>query len=203
MRLGQALQLLLVLFCSGCVTSRRASSAADSEPPASKASEPSAPVRYAAPGDEEDLPPLTGRLAAIDLPDTASREISVEPGKKVSAGLDTARAREALSEYEADHSAPSRNPAEVWRTVKRHQPAFQRCIDRELKRNPEFKGGKVQLLASLASSGKVTRARIDPVDVDRSEVGRCLKDRARRMVFSKSKGREETDVEIPLVLSGG
>ncbi|MGQ0504446.1 MAG: AgmX/PglI C-terminal domain-containing protein, partial [Myxococcaceae bacterium] len=89
--------------------------------------------------------------------------------------------------------------ADVARVVGQTQPAFQSCIEQELRKNPNFKGGKVSIVATVATSGVVTKAQIDRNDIDRSGLGDCLKGRAKRMIFSSFAG-EETDVQIPLIL---
>lgn len=98
-----------------------------------------------------------------------------EPAKDVAAGLTT---------------------EEIHKVVDRTLPAFQNCIEIELRRNPALKGGPLVIVASVGSSGQVKEARIDRRDIESSNLGECLRRRARSMVFRSS--REETDVEIPL-----
>lgn len=89
---------------------------------------------------------------------------------------------------------------EVARVVAQHQPAFQSCIEQELKKNPNFKGGKVNLMATVGSSGVVKRAEIDRKDINSSDLGECLKNKARRMSFAAFSG-DEVELEIPLILT--
>jgi hypothetical protein len=91
------------------------------------------------------------------------------------------------------------SPEDVRKVVAQSQPAFQFCIDAELRKNPSFKGGRVHLVATIAGSGMVTGTSLDRRDLDRSELGKCLKTRARRMVFS-AFGGDPVDLEIPLIL---
>ncbi|NTX59227.1 zinc-ribbon domain-containing protein [Myxococcus sp. CA051A] len=92
---------------------------------------------------------------------------------------------------------------EVERIVEQTQVAFRDCVDQELRRNPSFKGGKVTLTATVGTSGAVKAATFSRKDLNGSSntVGTCIRDRAKRMVFSSFSG-EDVDLEIPLVLSG-
>jgi hypothetical protein len=94
----------------------------------------------------------------------------------------------------------TRDPVEIHRTVASHQKAFQLCIERELKKNPAISGGRIHILATLAASGEVTAAKIDRVDVENSDLGRCLRNRARRMTFPVDEEDADAELEIPLIL---
>jgi predicted Zn finger-like uncharacterized protein len=89
---------------------------------------------------------------------------------------------------------------EVAKVVAQTQPAFQSCIDQEMRKNPRFKGGKILVNAIVGSSGIVKAIKIDRPEIDSSSLGECLKSRARRMVFSSFSG-EDTEVQIPLILT--
>jgi len=89
---------------------------------------------------------------------------------------------------------------DVARVVGQTQSAFQACIEQQLRKNPGFKGGKVNIVATVGSSGMVKQAQLDRRDLEGTEVGDCLRSRARRMVFPAFSG-EDVDVEIPLVLT--
>lgn len=80
--------------------------------------------------------------------------------------------------------------------------AFQTCVEAELRRNPAFKGGKVNILFTVGPSGIVTKATLDRPDIDGTELGKCLKERAKRMVFPSFQG-EPFDVESPLIMAKG
>jgi hypothetical protein len=89
---------------------------------------------------------------------------------------------------------------EINKVVEATQRAFQFCIEQELKKNPAFKGGKVRLVATVGASGVVKKASIDREDIDQSDLGDCLKGKAKRMTFSAFSGGD-VDLEIPLILS--
>jgi hypothetical protein len=89
---------------------------------------------------------------------------------------------------------------EVSRVVGQTQGAFQACIEQQLRKNPSFRGGKVSLVATVGSSGTVKQVQLDRHDLEGTDLGTCLKARAKRMVFSAFTG-DDVDVEIPLVLT--
>jgi hypothetical protein len=92
------------------------------------------------------------------------------------------------------------NQQALARVVAQSGPAFQSCIEQQLKRTPNFRGGKVNLVATVGASGTVKQARLDRKEIDVSDLGSCLKSRARRLVFPSFEG-EDVEVEIPLVLT--
>ncbi|SET28228.1 AgmX/PglI C-terminal domain-containing protein [Stigmatella erecta] len=92
---------------------------------------------------------------------------------------------------------------EVKRVVESSQGAIQGCVERELRKNPSFRGGKVLLTATVGTSGTVKKASLDRKELDKSPVGDCIKKSAKRMVFPPFEAGEDVDLEIPLVLSSG
>ena len=86
------------------------------------------------------------------------------------------------------------------KVVAQSGPAFQSCIEQQLRRTPNFRGGKVNLVATVGPSGTVKQARLDRKELDLSDLGSCLKSRAKRLVFPSFEG-EDVEVEIPLVLT--
>ena len=92
------------------------------------------------------------------------------------------------------------NQKALAKVVSQSGPAFQSCIEQQLKRTPNFRGGKVNLVATVGASGTVKQARLDRKEIDVSDLGSCLKSRARRLVFPSFEG-EDVEVEIPLVLT--
>jgi predicted Zn finger-like uncharacterized protein len=96
-------------------------------------------------------------------------------------------------------------PQQVGATVSRFQSGYNMCIDRELKRNPAFRGGKIRIVTTIMSSGLVKQAQLvadDPrlqKSLVASPLAGCLTEQTRRMVFPNFQG-EAFDAEIPLVL---
>ena len=92
------------------------------------------------------------------------------------------------------------NQQALAKVVAQSGPAFQSCIEQQLKRTPNYRGGKVNLVATVGASGTVKQARLDRKEIDISDLGSCLKSRARRLVCPSFEG-EDVEVEIPLVLT--
>lgn len=91
---------------------------------------------------------------------------------------------------------------EVMDKVRKTQPAFQGCVESELRRNPNVRLGKMDLVATVGPSGIVTRAKIDDrPDISTTSLGTCLMDTARRMVFRRAGEGESTEIHIPLHFS--
>ena len=91
-------------------------------------------------------------------------------------------------------------PAAIARVVSQTQPAFQFCIEQQLKKNPGFRGGKVSLVATVGSSGTVKKAQLSRHELDTSDLGECLKTKAKRMTFPAFAG-DDVDLDIPLILT--
>jgi len=120
-----------------------------------------------------------------------------QDGKKKDVGPTAAKPDPKEEHPEAVGGPPKE---EINKVVEATQRAFQFCIEQELKKNPGFKGGKVRLVATVGASGVVKKASIDREDIDQSDLGECLKGKAKRMTFSAFQG-DDVDLEIPLILS--
>jgi hypothetical protein len=96
-------------------------------------------------------------------------------------------------------------PQQVATTVARFQSGYNMCIDRELKRNPGFHGGKIRIVTTIMSSGLVKQAQLVAEDpklqhsLAGTPLASCLTEQTRRMVFPNFQG-DTFDAEIPLVL---
>ncbi len=153
---------------------------------------PPAPAKHPAPAAEAKAAPKP----APDGPKTAELRALYGDGSKPDVGPRVRR---------SDASAAARGGGgpsneEVARVVGQTQSAFQSCIEQQLRKNPGFRGGKVSLVATVGSSGTVKQVQLDRHDLEGTDLGDCLKARARRMVFSSFSG-SDVDVEIPLVLT--
>lgn len=159
------------------------SPAREARAPAPKAAP--APVPAAAPRPEPPASPELRRLYGDP------RKADVGP----SAVPTLARATEAPG-----GAGAGPNQKALAKVVAQSGPAFQSCIEQQLKRTPNFRGGKVNLVATVGASGTVKQARLDRKEIDVSDLGSCLKSRARRLVFPSFEG-EDVEVQIPLVLT--
>jgi hypothetical protein len=88
------------------------------------------------------------------------------------------------------------------RTVAESTPAYKKCIEEALRKNPKLKVGKIQIATKIAPSGKVLEAGIDKKDVEESLLGQCLLGTTKRIVFPPFAG-EPTEGVIPLHVTGG
>jgi hypothetical protein len=162
-----------------------------------KPAAPAPPVAAAPPKHPSPPPEVKAAPAkpAPDGPKTAELRALYGDARKPDVGP---RVRRADTSTAARGGGPSNE--EVARVVGQTQSAFQSCIEAQLRKNPGFRGGKVSLLATVGSSGTVKQVQLDRRDLDGTDLGTCLKARARRMVFAAFSGGD-VDVEIPLVLT--
>jgi len=110
------------------------------------------------------------------------------------------RVPKRLADSARDVAEAGLGEKEVARVVAQSQPAFQFCIEQELRKNPTFRGGKVFVTAAVGSSGIVKSVEISRRDIEQSPLGDCLKSKAKRMVFPPFRG-DETEVQVPLILT--
>lgn len=141
----------------------------------------------------------------VDKLDAAARRqlaslYAKRPGEDIK--LPTSDEKEAPAVDRAD--APL-TAEQVAATISHFQSGYAMCIDRELKRNPAFRGGKVRIVTTIMSSGLVRQAEIQSDDaalvrrLAGSSLGGCLVDQTKRMVFPNFSG-DPFDAEIPLVI---
>jgi hypothetical protein len=154
-----------------------------------------APPRHVAPPESTPTPPPAKPVA--DGPKTAELRALYGDARKPDVGPRIRRSDSASAT--AGHGGGPSNE-EVARVVGQTQSAFQSCIEQQLRKNAGFKGGKVSLVATVGTSGTVKQVQLDRHDLEGTELGDCLKARAKRMVFSSFSG-DDVDVEIPLVLT--
>ncbi|HEY1335645.1 MAG TPA: AgmX/PglI C-terminal domain-containing protein, partial [Myxococcaceae bacterium] len=142
-------------------------------------------------------PPAT---PAAKLEPPASPELRKLYGDTRKADVGPAAAPTLARATETAGGGAGPNQKALAKVVAQSGPAFQSCIEQQLKRTPNFRGGKVNLVATVGASGTVKQARLDRKEIDVSDLGSCLKSRARRLVFPSFEG-EDVEVEIPLVLT--
>jgi predicted Zn finger-like uncharacterized protein len=139
-----------------------------------------------------------GVVAHADLPKGMSQaDLKSFYGKQEKGDVGP-RVRAGAQEQARDTGA-ALSQEQIGKVVSQMQPAFQNCIEQGLKRNPGFRGGKVILTATVVSSGVVKHVGMDKADLARTDIGECVRERARRMVFPAFAG-EDVDVEIPLLM---
>ncbi len=102
-----------------------------------------------------------------------------------------------------DTAAAGLEAEAVSRTVAANRKAFDACVSKALRLNPNLRVAKrATLVLTVQPSGGVTGAFIAEEEVDRTDLGACLSAAARRMVFPSFEG-EALDVSMPLSLSAG
>jgi predicted Zn finger-like uncharacterized protein len=160
-------------------------------------------------GRDQDAPPRDGKDGKEKGPASAAKtgeptakqlQDLYQDGKKKDVG--PAGTPKVGANDAREHDEPVGGPPkeEINKVVEATQRAFQFCIEQELKKNPGFRGGKVKLVATVGASGVVKKASIDREDINQSDLGECLKGKAKRMSFSAFSG-DDVDLEIPLILS--
>ncbi|MFN0061113.1 MAG: GYF domain-containing protein [Myxococcaceae bacterium] len=102
---------------------------------------------------------------------------------------------------EDDEAVSTRSPEELAAVVETARGSFENCIAQYVKTHAAFRGGKVRIIATIGPSGTVKRTSVDNPEVDRTELGDCLKSRAKRLVFPEAPLDDDLDLEIPLVLT--
>jgi hypothetical protein len=157
--------------------------------PAPAAVPPQTPARHTADAKSPAKP-------GPDGPKTAELRALYGDSAKPDVGPRVHRSDSAAS----SHGGGGPSGEEVARVVGQTQSAFQSCIEQQLRKNPGFRGGKVSLVATIGGSGTVKQVTLDRRDLEGTDLGTCLKARAKRMVFSAFNG-DDVDVEIPLVLT--
>lgn len=92
-------------------------------------------------------------------------------------------------------------PAVAAKVLAGNRKAFDACISRALRQRPDLKlARRATLVVTVQPSGVVERAYLAEEEVDRTDLGACIVDAARRMVFPSFDG-EPVDVAMPLSLS--
>ncbi len=149
-------------------------------------------------GSDPARRPEQGKLAGIDINSVSADQMRglYEDSAKQDRGPVL---RKGLEERPKDTSGGLSDEAVV-KVVGQSSSAFQQCIEAELRKNPGFKGGKISIISTVGSSGVVKSAQIDRRDIDLSDLGNCLKGRARAMRFPSFDGDEDAEVHIPLIL---
>jgi hypothetical protein len=105
------------------------------------------------------------------------------------------------SDEALDSAQGNLDPDAVGRTVAKSRKAFDACVAKALRLNPNLSvARRATLVVTVQPNGSVTGAFIAEEEVDRTDLGACLSAAARRMVFPAFEG-EPIDVSMPLSLS--
>jgi hypothetical protein len=160
--------------------------------PAEPAAE-AAPPSASAPSPSQD-PVQRAKRPRIALRDAQLLDLL---GKK----QDVAVLPAAEGEEASANAKSALDPAAAEKVVSANRKAFDTCVSRALRVNPSLKlVRRATLVVTVQPSGAVTRAYLAEEEVDRTDLGLCLAETARRMVFPSFDG-EPVDVAMPLSLS--
>ena len=103
-------------------------------------------------------------------------------------------------------AAASRPPSAdtVARIVSANSKAFETCVAEAARRDPslDLGGRQVVLMLTVNPNGMVTNPTVDDAEIDKTDLGGCLKSAARLMVFPAFEG-EPMKVEVPFALERG
>jgi hypothetical protein len=88
--------------------------------------------------------------------------------------------------------------------VSANRAAFESCIAEATRRDPglDLGGRQAVLMLTVTPSGTVASPTIDDAELDKTDLGACLKSAARLMEFPAFEG-SPMKVEIPLSLGRG
>lgn len=155
------------------------------------------PTPQASPPTAEEKPPEQG-LAPPEGEANKELQQLYADSAKADVGPEVRKDTEVAAKDSAAQSGPPQEA--IIRVVQRAQPSFENCIEQAMRKGSRFREGKVVLTATVGASGSVKKTAFDRKDVENSELGRCLKTRARKLVFPRFSG-DDVDVEIPLILA--
>ena len=108
----------------------------------------------------------------------------------------------AVARTELDSGRAALDEDAVRSTMAGNSAAYGACVTRAVKEDPKLRvdGRRATLMLTIKASGVVQSAWIAEADLDKSALGRCLVQAARRMIFPAFSG-DPVDVSVPLALS--
>ena len=93
-------------------------------------------------------------------------------------------------------AGPAAPPEALARALADARPTLEACVARE----QVDAGGEVRVRLTVEASGAVRDAEVDRADLERTDLGRCLRTRARRLRFEPFHGGAAVDLELALAL---
>ncbi len=134
-----------------------------------------------------------------------AREAKAERARQVREAADRARQEREARDAEKVASAAGGGseggltPAQMEKVLSSTKKAFEGCIRGAKDSDVKLDGRRVMLRLNIQTTGAVTYPTLDDVTLNGTELGQCLKNAARLMVFPKFNG-DTMHVEVPLVL---
>lgn len=130
-----------------------------------------------------------------------------DSAKKAAKGVGTGTKKAARVKARVNIKGPTKTIGgkldgnSISRVLKRKQSAFQKCYERELKKNPKA-GGKVVVMFVIGSAGRVTSSKATADSVG-GGVGQCIANTVKRLRFPRPKGGDVTVSKSFVFSSGG
>ncbi len=179
--------------------------AATQTPPGS--SPPIPALAEPAPGREEEPSPRRVEPAPRKPKPakTAREERRAEPGSapapRAEPAAQPAAPAAAPEASEAQARAQPPTAEQITRVVSANRRAFEQCVAEAGKRDPglDLSGRQVTLMLTVNPSGNVAYPTIDDVELNKTDLGACIKSAARLMMFPAFEG-DPVKVEVPLTL---
>jgi predicted Zn finger-like uncharacterized protein len=104
-------------------------------------------------------------------------------------------------EEQAASATSALDPGAAEKVIALNRRAFDACISKALRLNPALKlARRATMVVTVQPSGAVSEAGFAEEGIERTDLGICLAETARRMVFPAFDG-EPVDVAVPLSLS--
>lgn len=155
--------------------------------------------------DREKAERIARERAAKEERDRIAREARAERDRLAREAKEREKAekeRAAAERAAATASAESEGgltPAQMEKVLSSTRKAFEGCIQGAKGTDVKLDGRKVMLRLNIQNNGAVTYPTLDDVTLNSTDLGQCLKNAARLMVFPKFKG-DTMHVEVPLVM---
>jgi zinc-ribbon domain len=154
----------------------------------------------------EETPPAESAPVPAPAPAPVQRQKEPRLAKQERKLLDLLAKKEDVAVVPVDEgeggaqAKSALDPKAAEKVIAGNRKAFDACISRALRLNPALKlARRATLIVTVQPSGTVQRAFIAEEEVDRTDLGACLTDTARRMVFPAFDG-DSVDVAMPLSL---
>jgi hypothetical protein len=130
------------------------------------------------------------KIASFNMPKNADLHFLAPTSAKVEASVPESR---------GGYGSHKLSEAQVRLVIKKHNRQVRKCLERQLKRDPDI-SGKLIVIAKVTPSGKVTRVRIEPAKFHGTYLQDCLIAEVRRWSFPSFQG-EAYELSFPYAMS--
>jgi predicted Zn finger-like uncharacterized protein len=148
-----------------------------------------------APGPASAAPVSRAKRPRLTVPDRALLDLLGRKDDATPVGLPEEEDDQAAS------ATSALDPEAAEKVIAQNRRAFDACISKALRLNPTAKlARRATMIVTVQPSGAVSQAGFAEDGIERTDLGSCLAETARRMVFPAFDG-EPVDVAVPLSLS--